>query len=54
MLYRITLAVDVEAASIQDAQQAAEKPLQAAKQTGGSSQAGHVTRSEVKASKVLE
>lgn len=48
MLYRVTLAVDVEAATIQDASHAAQKAVSESAQRGTAQQgAAHVTRCEV-------
>ena len=47
MLYRVTLAVDVEAGNINDASAAAAKAVTDARQRGGIAEGAHVTRCEV-------
>lgn len=47
MLYRVTLAVDVEAGTITDAAAAAHKAIADAKRNVGVQDAAHVTRCEV-------
>lgn len=47
MLYRVTLAVDVEAGTITEAASAAHKAVADAKRNVGVQDAAHVTRCEV-------
>lgn len=51
MLYRVTLAVDVEAGTITEAASAAQKAIADSQRVGGQPGGAHVTRCEVEQAK---